>query len=161
MNLTKLFFLESINTSWNNNITWIIRFFGVLDMEDDDLFKIALTTSILGIIGIIIFSGQLTPQEYSINDINRGMLDKEVTIHGVVEDIKKSKNGETYFLEVGDSTGRISVVVFHQNVEDYERYNLKIMDLIKRRIRIQGTVTEYDGHIELILTDSKSVKVVA
>lgn len=130
-------------------------------MRDNDIFKIALTTSILGILGIIIFSGQLSPQEYSINNINRGMLDKEVSIHGVVEDIKKSKDGKTYFLEVGDSTGRISVVVFHQNVEDYERYNMRIMDLVKRRIRIQGTVTEYEGHLELILTDSKSVKVIA
>lgn len=130
-------------------------------MRDNDIFKIALTTSILGILGIIIFSGQLSPQEYSINNINRGMLDKEVSIHGVVEDIKKSKDGKTYFLEVGDSNGRISVVVFHQNVEDYERYNMRIMDLVKRRIRIQGTVTEYEGHLELILTDSKSVKVIA
>lgn len=130
-------------------------------MKDNDIFKIALATSILGIVGIIIFSGQLSPQEYSITDINRGMLDKEVSIQGVVEDIKKSKDGETYFLEVGDSTGRLSVVVFQQTVKDYERYNLRIMDLVKRRIRIQGTVTEYNGHLELILTDSKSVKVIA
>jgi len=130
-------------------------------MKDDDIFKIALATSVLGIVGIIIFSGQLSPQEYKITDINQGMLDKEVSINGVVEDIKKSRDGKTYFLEVGDSTGRISVVMFHQNVEDYEKYNLRIIDLAKRRIRIQGTVTEYDGHLELILTDSKSVKVIA
>jgi len=130
-------------------------------MRDNDIFKIALATSILGIVGIIIFSGQLSPQEYSITDINRGMLDKEVSIQGVVEDITKSKDGETYFLEIGDSTGRLSVVVFHQNVKDYERYNSRITDLVKRRIRIQGTVTEYNGHLELILTDSKSVKVIA
>jgi DNA/RNA endonuclease YhcR with UshA esterase domain len=130
-------------------------------MKDNQIFKIALTTSILGIVGIIIFSGQLSPQEYSIININTGMLDKEVSINGVVEDIKKSKDGKTYFLEIGDSTGRISVVVFHQNVEDYERYNLKIMDLVKRRIRIHGKVTEYNGHLEIILTDSKSIKVIA
>jgi len=134
---------------------------GVQVMKDDDLFKIALATSIIGMVGIIIFSGQLDPQECSINNINRGMMDKQVSIHGVVEDIKKSKNGETYFLELADGTGRISVVMFHQNVEDYERYNLKIRDLNKRRIKVQGTITEYDGHLELILTDSKSVKVIA
>ena len=130
-------------------------------MKDENLFKIALTTSILGIVGIIIFSVQISPQEYRITDINRGMLDKEITINGVVENIKKSRDGGTYFLEIGDGTGKIHVVVFHQNVEAYEKYNLKIGDLVKRRIRIHGTVTEYDGRLELILTDSKSVKVIA
>lgn len=130
-------------------------------MKDNDFFKIALTTSVIGIVGIIIFSGQISPQEYSVKDINRGMLDKEVSIQGVVEDIMRSKDGETYFLVVADNSGRISVVVFHQTVQDYERYNLKIMDLVKKRIRIKGRVAEYDGHLEIILTDSKSVKVIA
>jgi DNA/RNA endonuclease YhcR with UshA esterase domain len=129
-------------------------------MNDETIYKVALTTSILGIVGIIIISGQLYPQEYHITDINRGMLDKQVSIHGVVEEIKKSKTSDTYFLELADETGKIDVVVFHQTVEDYEKYNLKISELIKRRIRIMGTVTEHDGHLEIILTDSKSVKLI-
>jgi DNA/RNA endonuclease YhcR with UshA esterase domain len=129
-------------------------------MNDETIYKIALTTSILGIVGIIIFSGQISPPECKINDINRGMLDKQVSIQGVVEEIKKSKNGDTYFLELADGTGRINVVVFHKNVEDYEKYNLKLNELIKRRIRIMGKVTEHNGHLEIILTDSKSVKLI-
>lgn len=129
-------------------------------MKDDTIYKMALTTSILGIVGIIIFSGQLAPQECQIKDINRGMLDKQISIHGVVEDIKKSKTSDTYFIELSDETGRINVVVFHQTVEEYEKYNLKISELMKRRIIIMGTVTEYKGHLEIILTDSKSVKLI-
>ncbi|MTK64621.1 MAG: DNA-binding protein, partial [Methanobacterium sp.] len=49
----------------------------------------------------------------------------------------------------------------HQTVEDYEKYNLKISELMKRRIKIMGTVSEYDGNLEIILTDSKSVKLIA
>ncbi|UTB31427.1 MAG: OB-fold nucleic acid binding domain-containing protein [Methanobacterium sp. ERen5] len=130
-------------------------------MNDETIYKLALTTTIFGIVGIILLSGQLYPQEYHINDINRGMLDKQVSIQGVVEEIKKSKNSDTYFLEIADETGRINVVVFHQTVEDYEKYNLKINELVKRRIRVMGTVTEYNGHLEIILTDSKSVKLIA
>lgn len=130
-------------------------------MNDDVLYKIALSTSFIGIIGVMIFSAQLGPQECHINTINHGMIDKQISIHGVVEDIKKSKNGETYFLEIADDTGKISVVVFRQNVEDYEKYNQKIIDLIKRRVIIVGTVTEHNGRLELILTNSKSIKLIS
>lgn len=130
-------------------------------MDDEVMFKIALTTSILGIVGIIIFSGQVGPQELHINDINRGMLDQEVSIQGIVEDIKETKTSQTYFIEIVDGTGKIVVVVFHQNVEDYEKYNLKLNNLLKRRIKIVGKVTEYDGHLELILKDSKSLYIIS
>ena len=130
-------------------------------MDDEIMFKIALTTSILGIVGIIIFSGYIGPQELHINDINRGMLDQEVSIQGVVEDIKETKTSQTYFLEMVDGTGKIVVVVFHQNVEDYEKYNLKLNNLLKRRIKIVGKVTEYDGRLELILKDSKSLNIIS
>lgn len=130
-------------------------------MDDEVMFKIALTTSILGIVGIIIFSGQVGPQELHINDINRGMLDQEVSIQGVVEDVKETKTSQTYLIEMVDGTGKIVVVVFHQNVEDYEKYNLKLNNLLKRRIKIVGKVTEYDGHLELILKDSKSLNIIS
>ncbi len=130
-------------------------------MKDELMFKIALTTSIFGILGIIIFSGQIGPQEHNINEINRGMLDQEVSIQGVVEDVKEFKSSKTYFLDVVDSTGRIGVIVFHQNAEEYEKYNLKVNNLVKRRLKIVGTVTEYDGHLEVILKDSKSLVIIS
>lgn len=130
-------------------------------MNDELTFKLAFATSILGILGIIIFSGQVYPPEIHINAINHGMIDHEISIQGVVENISESKSSQTYFLEIADNTGKISVVVFHQNKEDYEKYNLKLNNLVKRRINVVGTVTEYDGHLELILKDPKSIKIIS
>jgi len=42
-----------------------------------------------------------------------------------------------------------------------EKNNLKIHYLIKRKIKVLGTITEYNGRLELILKDSKSLNVVA
>lgn len=133
----------------------------VIQLEDRYIFKIALATSILGIVGMIIFAGQITPKQLQINQINHGMLDDEILVEGVVDDIKESTNSHTYFLEIMDNTGKINIIIFDKNVNDIENNNLKIHNLIKRRIKVLGTVTEYNGRLELILKDAKSLMVVA
>lgn len=130
-------------------------------VKDRIIFKIAFATSILGIICMIIFGGQIAPKELQIIEIKPGMLDEEVTIEGVVTDIKETPNKHTYFLEIMDNTGKINVVVFENVAKDMEKNNLKIHYLIKRRIKVLGTITEYNGRLELILKDSKSLNVVA
>ncbi len=130
-------------------------------MKDRYMFKIALATSIIGIVGMMIFAGQITPKHPNINEINPGMLDEEITIEGVVDNIKESPKSQTYFLDVTDNTGKISVVIFKRNAKDIENNNLTIFHLNKKRIKILGTVTEYNGRMELILKDAKSLEIIA
>jgi DNA/RNA endonuclease YhcR with UshA esterase domain len=129
-------------------------------MKDRLIFKIALATSIIGIVGMIIFSGQITPREVNINEISLGMLDEEVMVEGIVDNIKESPNN-SFFIEIVDKTGKINVVVFDKNAIEIQKNNLTIHQIINRRIRVVGTVTEYNGHLELILKDTKSFMVVA
>ena len=130
-------------------------------MKDRYMFKIALATAIIGIVGMMIFAGQITPKHPNINEINPGMLDEEITIEGVVDNIKESPKSQTYFLEVTDNTGKINVVIFKRNAKDIENNNLNIFQLNKRRIKLLGTVTEYNGRMELILKDEKSIEIIA
>ena len=67
----------------------------------------------------------------------------------------------TYFLEIMDNSGKMNVVLFDKEAEDFEKNNIRINNLIKRRIKVLGTVTEYIGGLELILNDSKSLKIIA
>jgi DNA/RNA endonuclease YhcR with UshA esterase domain len=129
-------------------------------MKDRLIFKIALATSIIGIMGMIIFSGQITPREVNINEISLGMLDEEVMVEGIVDNIKESPN-KSFFIEIVDKTGKINVVVFDKNAIEIQKNNLTIRQIINRRIKVVGTVTEYNGHLELILKDTKSFMVVA
>ena len=57
-------------------------------IEDYYILKIAFILSIFGIIATSIFSGQITPNSYQINEINLGMLDEKISIEGVVDNIK-------------------------------------------------------------------------
>jgi hypothetical protein len=57
-----------------------------------------------------------------------------------------------------DNSGKMNVVLFDKEAEDFEKNNIRINNLIKRRIKVLGTVTEYIGGLELILNDSKSLK---
>ncbi len=130
-------------------------------MEDRYILKIVFSVSIFGIIAMTIFSGQITPNNYEISEINLGMLDEKISVEGIVDNIKISPGTNTYFLEIVDNTGKIDVVIFRKEAEDIEKNNIKIYNLLNKRIKILGTVTEYNGSLELILKDSKSLKIIA
>jgi len=51
-----------------------------MEITDDKLLKIALITSLIGIIGLIIFTPSIEVKEVKIKDITRGMIDEEVKI---------------------------------------------------------------------------------
>jgi len=130
-------------------------------MGDSKIFKIVFIVSIFGIIAMTVFSGQITPNNYQINEINLGMLDEKISVEGVVDNIKESPDKHTYFLEMMDNTGKINLVIFKKEAENIERNNIHIYNLLNRRIKILGIVTEYNGNLELILKDSKSLKIIA
>ena len=130
-------------------------------MEDEKIFKIALLTSLFGIVGMIFTAGFITPQKVQIEDLNLGMIDKEVSVEGVVQGVKKSKNGETYFIDLTDGSGRLNLVIFQSTAFDMEKNNINITKLNQRRVNVVGNVVEYHGTLELILKDAKSLKILA
>lgn len=131
-------------------------------MEDPYIFRIALITSIIGLVGMIFFAGQIMPREVKIIDINRGMLDEDVAVEGVVEDIGKSKGSNTYFLDIMDGTGKTTLIIFDSTATDLQKEkNLSIQSIDKKRVNIVGTVSDYKGSTELILKDSNSLKIIS
>ncbi len=130
-------------------------------MDDEKIFKIALLTSLVGMVGMIFTAGYIAPQKVRIEDLNLGMIDKEVSVEGVVQVVKKSKNGETYFLDLNDGSGRLTIVIFQSTSLDMEKNNINITGLNQRRVNVVGNVAEYRGTLELILKDSKSLKILA
>jgi len=130
-------------------------------VDDEKIFKIALLTSLVGMVGMIFTAGYIAPQKVRIEDLNLGMIDKEVSVEGVVQVVKRSKNGETYFLDLNDGSGRLTIVIFQSTSLDMEKNNINIMGLNQRRVNVVGNVAEYRGALELILKDSKSLKILA
>ncbi|HEX3013126.1 MAG TPA: OB-fold nucleic acid binding domain-containing protein [Methanobacterium sp.] len=128
-------------------------------MEDSQIFRIALIIAVLGLSGMMILSDKIMPQEIKIKDLNKGMLDEDVSITGVVEKIDKSPKSNTYFLQVIDGTGKTTAVTFDNAVLDLEKNNLTPISFANHRVKITGKVQQYNGNIELILNNEKSIKI--
>ena len=80
----------------------------------------------IGLLGMVVFAGQIMPREVKINQIDSGMLDEDVAVEGVVQEVGKSKTSNTYFLKVMDGTGEITLVIFDSSATDIEKGNLTI-----------------------------------
>ena len=128
-------------------------------MKDSQIFKIALIIAVLGLAGMMLLSDKIMPQEIKIKDLNKGMLDEDVSIVGLVEKIDKSPRSNTYFLQIMDGTGKTNAVIFDNTILDLEKNNLTPMSFANHRVKITGNVQQYNGNIELILNDEKSIRI--
>lgn len=128
-------------------------------MEDHTIFKIALAMSVVGLVGMISSADLIMAREIKISEINRGMLDEDVSVEGVVVDVKKSSRSNTYFLDITDGTGKISLVIFESSAVDLEENNMSMSNLDNRRVKVVGKVEEYQGKMELILKDAGSLQI--
>ena len=133
----------------------------VKNMEDKQIFTAALIIAVLGLSGMILLSDKITPQEIKIKDLNKGMIDEDVSITGMVEKIEKSPRSNTYFLQIKDETGNTTAVMFDSAVLNLEKNNLTPMSFTNHQVKITGTVQQYKGNTELILNDEKSVKILS
>ena len=131
-----------------------------MKVTDDKILKIALITSLIGIIGLIITTPTIEVKEVEIGQISRSMIDEEVAIKGVVENVQALSNGETYILTVNDGTGRIQVVIFQSAVVEIQESETPLDTFKNKQVEVTGTITEYNSKMELILSSSNSLKIV-
>ena len=127
-------------------------------ITDDRLLRIALITSLVGLIGLILFTPSIEVKEVKIEDINRAMIDEEVCIECVVSQIKESSSGSSYFLTVNDGTGQINVVIFESQVAEIQK-NFDINDFKDRKVKLTGKITEYNSQMEIILSSGDGIKI--
>ena len=131
-----------------------------MEITDDKLLKIALVTSLIGIIGLIAFTPSIEVKHVDIKDINRGMIDEEVSVTGVITDVAQSSSKTTYFLTINDGESQIPLIIFESQVADIQSKNLDIKDFENRKVQVVGTVTQYDSELELILTSGDSLRII-
>ena len=130
-----------------------------MDITDDKLLKIALVTSLIGLIGLIMFTPSIEVKEVKIKDIDRGMIDEEVSIDCVVSDVKSSKSGSSYFLTINDGTGQMPLVIFESQVSQMQINNMDIQDFKNKKVNVVGKITEYNNEMEIVLSSGDSLKI--
>jgi len=130
-----------------------------MEITDEKIFKIALITTIIGLVGMIIFAGDISPKEVAIEDIDRGMVDEDVAIRGVIENVKKSSSGKSYFLTINDGTGRITIMIFESTIIEFQEAGISLKSFENKKVKVIGTITEYKSTMELILPNSNSISI--
>ncbi|MEE1335698.1 exodeoxyribonuclease VII large subunit [Methanobrevibacter sp.] len=131
-----------------------------MEITDDKLLKIALITSLIGIIGLIAFTPTIEVKEVDIKDINRGMIDEEVRVDGVISDVAQSKSKTSYFLTINDGEAQIQLIIFESQVAEIQSRNIDIEDFKDHKVEVVGTVTQYNSEMELILSSGDSLRMV-
>ncbi len=131
-----------------------------MEITDDKLLKIALITSLIGLIGLIIFTPSIEVKKVEIQDINRGMIDEEVSIDCVVSDVKAPASKSSYFLTINDGTGQMSLIIFGSQLAQLKDNGIDIESYKGKKVSVAGTVTEYNSQLELILSSGDAIKIV-
>lgn len=131
-----------------------------MEITDDKLLKIALITSLIGIIGLIIFTPSIEVKKVKIEEITRAMIDEEVSIDCVVSEVKSSSTGSSYFLTINDGTGQMPLVIFESQLAQMQSNNFEIEEFKNKKVNIVGKITEYNGELEIILSSGDSLKII-
>ncbi|WP_407374219.1 OB-fold nucleic acid binding domain-containing protein [Methanobrevibacter sp.] len=130
-----------------------------MEITDDKLLKIALVTSLIGIIGLLIFTPTIEVKKVEIKDINRGMIDEEVSIDCVVTDVSSSASKSSYFLTINDGTGQMPLIIFESQAAEIQSNNLDISDFKDKKVEVTGKITEYNSDLEMILSSGDGLKI--
>lgn len=130
-----------------------------MKITDDKLLRIALVTSLIGIIGLLIFTPSIEVKKVKIEDIDRGMIDEEVCIDCVITDIASSASKSSYFLTINDGTGQMSLIIFEKQAAEMQSNNFDIEDFKNRKVEVTGKITEYNSELEIILSSGDGLKI--
>ena len=130
-----------------------------MKITDEKLLRIALLTSIIGIVGLLIFTPTIEVKKVEIKDINRGMIDEEVKIDCVIQDISQSSSKSSYFLTINDGTGQMPLIIFENQASEIQSKNFDITDFKDKKVEVSGKITEYNSQLELILSSGDSLKI--
>ena len=132
-----------------------------MDLNDRIIFKVALITSLVGIIGMLIFASYIEPKEVQIKDITRNNIGETVAVTGVVESIKESSSGSSCFIELNDGTGKINLIIFESTLVELQDAGNDLESFENQKVKVIGSITEYKSSMELILSNANSIKLVS
>lgn len=104
----------------------------------ENLFKISLGISLIGILLLLFLSSVLEPKLINIKQINEEMLNRKVKTQGEIFNIKSYEDSEFQIISIRDNTGKIEVTID------------KILTLANnQRVIVIGSVQEYKQYLQI------------
>ncbi len=118
-------------------------------MNDQKIFKMSLITTIIGLVGIIILSGYVTPENLTIDEIDKSKIDNSVEIDAKIISVTTTRTN-TKIIKLKDNTGTINLVIFSSlDINHYLRTG--------QQVKVIARVGQYNNDLELILEESKNI----
>lgn len=123
---------------------------GMIGMKEEEMMRICLAGSIIGILVLYFIALYLPSTEMDIGEVTGNVIGSVVKVEGQVEDFYEHRSGH-YFFDLADGTGKVRVVVWEQMVEELRLGGVNVSDIRDgARLEITGTVERYRGELELI-----------
>jgi exonuclease VII large subunit len=113
-----------------------------------NIIKIAIAVAIIGVTALFFLVRYNSQNTVKISELKQGQIER---ITGMINSVYVSKDGHV-FLNVADTSGELSVVVFKNSNID-EAYDLEVGD----EISVLGRVEEYKGKLEIIAKEIKKL----
>ena len=132
-----------------------------MELNDRIIFKVALITSLVGIMGMLVFASYIEPKEIQIKDITRNNIGETVAVTGVIESIKESSSGSSCFMELNDGTGKINLIIFESTLVELNDAGNDLDSFKNHKVKVICSITEYKSSMELILSNSNSIKLIS
>lgn len=105
--------------------------------------RIALVTSVLGILSLLILSHFIEPRVVEVSEINENMIGQTVAIHANITSVRSFENMELLSADSLKDNSSITVVVFRK------------IEIGKGTATITGKLSEYHGQIEIEASEIK------
>lgn len=119
-------------------------------MQTRTLLRLALVTSIVGLILLFFLSENLEPPLMPIKEISEKYFDSYVKVAGEITNVKETKG--LYILTVEDATDEIEVVIFKdKNVTFSEDTQVEVI----------GKVTKYWTRLQIEAVEVRAIENVA
>ena len=110
---------------------------------------------------MLVFASFIEPKEMQIKDITRNNIGETVVSTGVVECIKESSSGSSCFIELNDGSGEINLIIFESTLVELKDAGNDLDSFKNHKVKVIGSIAEYKSSMELILSNSNSIKLVS
>ena len=130
-------------------------------LDDRSLLIISLFLALSGFIGMVISANTVAPSRLRVSSIDRGMINREVTVEGTVEDVSESEPSGTIFLRINDGSGVITAVIFGSKSAEIKKNGMDPYLLQGLKVQITGRVNNYRGSTEIVVEDSSNLRTVS
>ncbi len=127
-------------------------------IERPKLLTIVIVFSLIGVIGLYLYSISLEPKRMAIKDIGEDDIGSLVEVEAYIEDLYVTKNNNLIITLIDHQTNHTLTVFVISDV--YEILANKEELILGAEIIVKGEVCEYEGELEIKVTSTDGIKII-